>query len=83
MQKYIQRIGVYIATQIIFYLLYAITIAFLPYLNKLLFENIIQAGMIYFLKLVAIFFLLTCMSEAFCYVSEKYVWKTAIHFQQE
>lgn len=83
MQKYIQRIGGYIATQIIFYLLYAITIAFLPYLNKLLFENIIQAGMIYFLKLVVIFFLLTCMSEAFCYVSEKYVWKTAIHFEQE
>lgn len=83
MKKYIQRIGGYIAIQIIFYLLYAITIAFLPYLNKLLFENIIQAGMIYFLKLVVIFFLLTCMSEAFCYISEKYVWKTAIHFEQE
>lgn len=82
MKNYILNLRKFIIIQIFFYLVFTATTALGPYLQKLLFDNILEKGSLYLLFLIALYIVITIIGEISSYISEKYVWKTAIQFEK-
>ncbi len=83
MKKYIDKIKWYILIGIIFDALYTLTIAMVPYMQKLLFDNAFDKGIRWVLKLSLLYFIFMIFGLIFLYISEKYTWKRSIIFETE
>lgn len=55
MKNYIRKLKVPIIIQIIFTLLYSITVAIFPLINKYLFDNILEEGLSLVFKLIGLY----------------------------
>jgi ABC-type multidrug transport system, ATPase and permease components len=78
-RKYISKIKWVIVIQVVFSLLFTISLAFMPYLKKLLFDGI-HNGASYIMMLVGCFIGLAILEAVFQYISQVYEWKTDYHF---
>ncbi|WP_291579714.1 ATP-binding cassette domain-containing protein [Clostridium sp. UBA6640] len=83
MKKYINKIKWYILIGIIFDALYTLTIAIVPYMQKLLFDNALNEGIGWVLKLSLLYFIFMILGLIFLYVSERCAWKRSIIFETE
>lgn len=83
MRRYINKIKWYILIGIIFNALYTLTIAIVPYMQKLLFDNALDKGVGWVLKLSLLYFIFTIFGLIFLYISEKCTWKRSIIFETE
>jgi len=81
LKKYIYKVKNYIVLQVLFYLIYTIAIAIVPYLRKVLFDNAMSKGMNFIAFLVLSYVGVIAVSEIAVFLSEKYVWKTAMKFE--
>lgn len=80
MEKYILKIKSIIAMNLIFSILFSITIAMFPYLSKLLFDyefNKGFSGVWYIIIAYAVCIILTAVTQ---YIAQKYEWKILIKF---
>ena len=83
MTKYILKIKVLIAIQILFSTLCTIVLAAIPYLSMLLFDYDMGRGVRGLALLVAVFALCVVLDSLFQYISQKYEWKTGKEFRVE
>ncbi|HCQ91120.1 MAG TPA: hypothetical protein DIU45_17210 [Clostridium sp.] len=83
MKKYINKIKWYILIGIIFDAFYTLTIAIVPYMQKLLFDNALDKGIGWVLKLSLLYFIFMIFGLIFLYISEKCTWKRSIIFETE
>lgn len=83
MKKYMKYVRKYIILQIVFYFLYVLTTAIVPYLQKLLFDKAKVYGLKFVLFLVGAYIVVIAISEVTSYISERYVWRTAIEFENK
>lgn len=83
MKKYMKYVRKYIILQIVFYFLYVLTTAIVPYLQKLLFDKAKVYGLKFVLFLVGAYIVVIAISEVASYISERYVWRTAIEFENK
>jgi ABC-type multidrug transport system fused ATPase/permease subunit len=81
MKKYINKIKWYILIGIIFDAFYTLTIAIVPYMQKLLFDNAFDKGIGWVLKLSFLYFIFMILGLIFLYISERCAWKRSIMFE--
>lgn len=81
MGKYLRKIKWNIVMRIVFASLQTLTIACIPYLNKLLFDNAIDKGMRWVFILSGLYFLCVISGLFFAYLCEKNIWKGSIVFE--
>jgi len=81
MKRYINKIKRYILIGIIFNAFYTLTIAIVPYMQKLLFDNALDKGIGWVLKLSLLYFIFMIFGLIFLYISEKCTWKRSIIFE--
>lgn len=74
MKKILKNLRVPILVQIIFTILYSITVALFPVLNKMLFDNIMDEGLSYLATLVFLYLLLIILNGVFQYFARLYEW---------
>ena len=77
MKNYIRKLKIPIIIQIIFTLLYSITVAIFPLVNKYLFDHILEEGLSLVFKLIGIYVLLILLNLLFQYISRLYEWKVS------
>jgi ABC-type multidrug transport system fused ATPase/permease subunit len=75
MKTYIRKIKRVLLIQILFSALYILTIAFIPYINKLLFDYNFNNGINGIILLGVAFSSLIILGALFRYISQKYEWK--------
>ena len=80
MNHYIYKLKIPIFIQILFTILYSMTAALFPLLNKYLFDNILQEGASLVIKLVVIYFFLVVLNCFFQYIARLYEWKLSKSF---
>lgn len=83
MKKYINKIKWYILIGIIFDAFYTLTVAIVPYMQKLLFDNALNKGIGWVLKLSFLYFIFMILGLIFLYISERCAWKRSIMFETE
>lgn len=80
--KVIKQSGKYIILQIFFYILSTIVMAIIPILYKTLLDDVIlQLSFIYLKKIFLYYLIVILFYLLFAYLSEKFVWYTAIDFE--
>ncbi len=81
MKKYITDIKWLIILQVVFDALFSMTIAAIPYLQKLLFDNILDRGVKWVFVLAFLYLACVISGSIFIFISEKCSWKGAIRFE--
>lgn len=81
MRKYINEIKWFIVIQIVFDALFTLTLAAIPYLQKLLFDSALGKGTGWVFLLAFLYFTCVISGSIFVYIAEKHVWKGAIWFE--
>ncbi len=83
MKKYINEIKFLIIIQLVCDAVFTSTVAFIPYLNKLLFDIVLQDGnrRISFSLIVFLYISSMLLGLIFSYISTIYVWKGALRFE--
>lgn len=82
--KIIKESKKYIFLQIIFFIISTIALALIPILNKILVDDIISKNSFKGLKIVALYYLIAIIGYlVFTFLSEKFVWLTAIVFENK
>lgn len=80
MKRYFSKLVVPISIQIVFTILYSVTVALFPVLNKHLFDNILAEGMKLIPILIVGYVLLIISNSIFQYISRLYEWKVTNDF---
>lgn len=80
LKRYLSQLKLPILMQIIFTILYSITVALFPVLNKYMFDNILQGGWNLAVKLIVIYLLLIILNSIFQYISRMYEWIVSKNF---
>lgn len=83
MKTYIVKIKKVIFIEIIFSFLYSIVLAFIPYIQKLLFDRVFGFGIDILLTLAILYLSCVLLGVVFQYISQVYSWKTEVNFNLE
>ena len=80
MKPYFYKLFKPISIQVIFTLLYSLTVALFPILNKYLFDNILDGGFLLLAKLCFLYIVLIIFNSFFQYISRLYEWVVSKDF---
>ena len=83
MKKYIYEVRYYILIQVLCDIVYTISIASIPYIQKVLFDNILGEEKVnnIFVFAILMYVLSILLANLFSYISNIYVWKGALKFE--
>lgn len=83
MKKYIYEVRYYILIQVLCDIVYTISIASIPYIQKILFDNILGEEKVnnIFVFVILMYVLSMLVANLFSYISNIYVWKGALKFE--
>lgn len=83
MKKYIYEVKYYILIQVLCDIVYTISIASIPYIQKILFDNILGEEKVnnIFVFVILMYVLSMLVANLFSYISNIYVWKGALKFE--